>query len=855
LALGIDSIAVPPSDRPGIAGGPGATASVPGVPEPAAFAGTCPFLERSTQPVVVCTLDGHILRANEVFAALTGIAADALPGRAYEDFVPVEERAAVALGFERLTRGEGCHVTTGRLMASDGTTTWIEWAVVPQRARGTCFAVGHPVSEEDARLNRHRSLRRQLADALERVVEGFALFDSEDRLVHCNERFRELYPGLDESAIGRVTFAELTRQLARSGQMPAARGREEAWIEERVAWHRRPSGIRHFRLADGRWMQVDEQPTSDGGIVLLRSDVTAVKEREQAYALFAAAVDQAGDSIELCDAEARILYVNPAFTRLTGFAAHEALGRRAPDLLGSEGYDAPDDTEMRARLAAGRVWSGRLTSRTRSGLVLHQDATISPLRDDTGTITHYVAVKRDVTAALAREAAIRHLAHHDTLTGLPNRALFRDRLGQALAETRRSGELRALMLLDLDRFKDINDTSGHDVGDLLLVEVARRLESCIREVDTVSRLGGDEFAVLQARPEGTAGAVALARRIIASIGRPFALDGREVHTSTSIGITMIPDDGDELDRLLKQADLALYRAKNTGRDTFQFFLNDFQDAVDLKANLERDLRHALDDGRLSLDFQPLVDLESMTIHGLEALLRWQHPTRGAIPPATFIPIAEESGLIVPMTAWVLETACGEARAWLDQGLPALRIAVNLSPVQFRHRGLVEMVEEALGASGLPAEHLELEIQERALVHDPDRALEILRRLADLGVNIAMDDFGTGYSSLSSLRRFPLHKVKIDPSFVQEVCTNPETAAFVKAIIGLGKSLRIRITAEGVETEDQLESLRGDGCEEVQGFLLSRPLPSRQIADFIRHALLRDPEVARRLIAPPFESSE
>jgi predicted signal transduction protein with EAL and GGDEF domain len=343
----------------------------------------------------------------------------------------------------------------------------------------------------------------------------------------------------------------------------------------------------------------------------------------------------------------------------------------------------------------------------------------------------------------------------------------------------------------------------------------------VRDADTVCRLGGDEFAILQARSDGAAGAAALARRIIARLAAPFEIAGHELHTSASVGITMIPDDGEDAEQLLKQADLALYRAKSEGRDNFQLFLPDFREAVEERTALDGDLRQALRSGGLSLDFQPLVDLDSMAIRSLEALLRWHHPERGQIPPSTFIPIAEESGLIVPLTAWVFRNACAEARAWQEQGLPPIRVAVNLSPVQFRHRGLVDMVTEALRETGLPARFLELEITERVLVHDPE---------------ISMDDFGTGYSSLSSLRRFPLHKIKIDQSFIREVCTNAGTAAIVKAIISLGKSLQIRITAEGVETEEQLQSLKGDGCEEVQGFLLARPVPARRIADFIRSRL-------------------
>ena len=805
-------------------------------------------LDRLPDAVLLARLDGRIVWANRAFGALVGSPPARLEGRLYADLVPEDERPEVGRVFARLAEGGTSGRLSGRLLAGGGWQQRLDWSIsaLPEEGLvlgiGRCLGAGPP----DDQLN--SDPQRHLAAAIGQMVEGFALFDANDRLIHCNRRFRDLYGSLSTGARAGVSFADLTRELAYSGIVVEARGREEQWILERMTWHRDPPGVLLLKLVDGRWIQIDEQRTCEGGIVLLRTDVTAIKHREQAYALFAAALDQSGDVIELLDADHRLIYVNPAFSRLTGYTPSQVLGRYAPDFLRDE-LDPTLSGRIGASLRAGEVWSGRLRARIRQGALIHQDTTISPLRDGDGRVTHFVVVKRDVTSQIEAEDRIHHLAHHDALTDLPNRALFRDRLRQALAETRRTGERRALLFLDLDHFKDINDTLGHAIGDAFLVAVAGRLKACVRDADTVCRLGGDEFAVLQAHPDGASGAASLARRIIATLAEPFLIDGQELHTSASVGITVIPDDGDDAGQLLKQADLALYRAKSEGRDNFQFFLPDFRQALEARTALERDLRHALKTDGLSLDFQPLVDLETLSIRSMEALLRWHHPERGAVPPQTFIQVAEESGLVVPLTAWVLQTACRAARAWQDQGLAPVRIAVNLSAVQFRHRGLVGMVDEALRESGLASRYLELEITERVLVHDPDRALDIMRRLAALGVELSMDDFGTGYSSLSSLRRFPLHKIKIDRSFVREVITNPESAAIIKAIIGLGKSLQIRVTAEGVETEEQLKSLRTDGCEEVQGYLLARPMPAPAIPAFLRASLTAALGGAGEALAP------
>jgi diguanylate cyclase (GGDEF)-like protein len=439
---------------------------------------------------------------------------------------------------------------------------------------------------------------------------------------------------------------------------------------------------------------------------------------------------------------------------------------------------------------------------------------------------------RRTTVELRREAEmVNHLACHDALTGLANRLSFRNEAEHELRRARR-GEEFALLYLDLDRFKDVNDTLGHPVGDALLREVARRLQAESREVDTVARLGGDEFAVVQAGVKQPHAAQVLATRFIEALGQPYLIDGHHVVIGVSIGIALAGETGiaTDADTLMRNADLALYRAKQDGRGKLRFFDPDMDAQAQARHKLEMDLRQALDQGQFELYFQPLVSLQDRRISGFEALLRWHHPSRGLVPPAEFIPLAEEIGLIVPIGEWVLRVACTEAANWVEGSgrAEALRVAVNVSAVQFTDGTLVETVAKALAHSGLPAARLELEITESVLLHDVERTLIMLHELKSLGVHISMDDFGTGYSSLSYLRRFPFDKIKIDQSFVRNLADGEESGAIIRAVVALGASLRISTLAEGVETQEQLEHLIANGCAEVQGYFFSPPLPGHQV---------------------------
>ncbi|WP_241911550.1 EAL domain-containing protein [Telmatospirillum siberiense] len=462
-----------------------------------------------------------------------------------------------------------------------------------------------------------------------------------------------------------------------------------------------------------------------------------------------------------------------------------------------------------------------------------------PLFNGDGGRKGLVMIGRDVTERKLAAARIHHLAHHDSLTSLPNRVLFQERMRDALAQARRSGCMMALLLLDLDKFKEVNDTLGHPVGDLLLRAVAKRLLSCVRETDTVARLGGDEFAVLLTNLSDADGASTVAETIIRNIAEPFGLDDNEVVSGVSAGITIFPDDGPDAQDLLKNADLALYRSKNEGRGRYHFYVAEMDQEVQNRKAIERDLRHALATDQLCLHYQPLVDLENGAILGAEALVRWFHPERGSIPPSIFIPVAERSELIFRLGRWVLLRACMQIQTWHSQGLPPLQISVNLSPAQFRHPDLLDTIRSIIEQTGVDPAQLQLEITETIAMTNFDYSVQVLREMRDMGLSIAIDDFGTGYSSLNYLRHFPVDKLKIDRSFVVDFDHHPGNDAIVRAIVNLGHGIGAKVNVEGIETAEQLSFMRDLACDECQGFYFSRALPAEEYA---RLVTLADPWV-------------
>jgi diguanylate cyclase (GGDEF)-like protein/PAS domain S-box-containing protein len=604
-----------------------------------------------------------------------------------------------------------------------------------------------------------------------------------------------------------------------------------------------------FLAADGRWLWLRELvgvvAGADGRRTLqgFLLDITLAKSAEGELKLAAQVFQSSGEAIVITDVRHRILTVNPAFTHITGYVAAEAVGQ-TPYALSPSMRSADRERELWAEVDRSGYWQGEVWDRRRNGEVFPKWLTISAVRDAQGRPANYIEIFSDITERKEREERVRHLAHHDALTDLPNRALLNDRIAQAVSLAERNRTRVAVMFLDLDRFKTVNDSLGHSVGDKLLREVSARLKSCMRASDTVSRLGGDEFVILMPNVTDAEDVAVTARKVLDAVARPYNIDGYELVSTPSVGISVYPGDGADVETLLRNADAAMYHAKETGRNNYQFFTQDMNARALERLSLERSLRRALEREELRLHYQPQYGVSDGRMVGLEALIRWQHPEQGLVPPLRFIPFAEESGLILPIGDWVLKEACRQSRAWQEAGLPPLRVSVNISALQFRQPDFAVTVERALAAAGLEARYLQLEVTESMIMYEAERMTESLEQLKAMGLELAIDDFGTGYSSLSYLKRLPIDRLKIDKSFVQDVTTDTDDEAIIGAIIALTRKLGLRTIAEGVETREQLEFLRDQGCDEVQGFLLSKPLAPPDCAAL----LAQEAGSARRQVA-------
>jgi diguanylate cyclase (GGDEF)-like protein len=683
-----------------------------------------------------------------------------------------------------------------------------------------------------------RTQNMQFDMALSNMSQGLAMFDREDRMIVCNRRYAEMY-GL---TMGQVKPGTPSREIfeARIANNQYAVTDADSFIN---GWISNTGEIasRIQELADGRLISVGRRKMPGGGLIVTHEDVTErarLSERlEEQHKLLQvqeqqlrtrnlqldAALNNMMQGLVMFDADQRIVIHNNRYAELYGLA---------PEQVGP-GISL-------AQVLQHHITNGKMTRKTADNILRSVTRTfdgtqsahyINKLEDG-----RYIAVSaapmpgggsvathQDITEQRRSEAKIVHMAKHDSLTGLPNRVLLNERIEHALAHAKRGASM-ACHLLDLDYFKTVNDTLGHPAGDKLLCQVADRLRTLVRETDTIARMGGDEFAILQGHLNQAQDATNLAHRVIDELSRPYDIDGQQVVIGTSVGIAIGPSDGANPSQLMRNADLALYRAKGEGRSTFSFFEAEMDTRMQARRVLETDLRKALPAGQFELYYQPILNLRTNEITGMEALIRWHHPDQGMVLPAVFIPLAEEIGFIVPLGQWVLQEACAAAARWPHP----LTVSVNVSPGQFRNPNLLRTVANAIASSGLPPERLELEITEMVLTGDSETALTILYQLRDLGVRVAMDDFGTGYSSLSYLQSFPFDKIKIDRSFVKDITDGVGSLNIVRAVTAMAQGLGMTTTAEGVETTEQFEMVKAEGCTEIQGFLFSHPLPASEI---------------------------
>ncbi len=668
-----------------------------------------------------------------------------------------------------------------------------------------------------------RDAQRRLSGIIESspgvIYQWLIETNGNHRFTFVSARIRDLF-GIEPSELlsGRRPFQIHEDDLARwRDSIRLAASNAEDWIFR--GRHVSPNGdIRWFDARANCFANDDGSMLYNGMLV----DISKERAAEASRQLSARIIEASSDAIMVTDHADRIISVNPAFERVTGYSSDDILGKTSDVLCGEPAANATW-RDLDAALGRGESWIGEMLSRRKDGTTFEESRAAFVLHDETGEATHRVSMFSDVTEAKAAEAKVRHMAHHDFLTNLPNRVLLEDRMQQGLNAAKRARERLAVMFIDLDRFKLVNDTFGHAIGDALLISVARDIEPCLRKTDTVCRQGGDEFIVLLSGIEAPQDAEKVAEKLSAAIGRERIIDGIDVSVSSSIGIALYPDDGDSVSVLLKHADTAMYSAKAAGRSTYRFFSNSMHVETRHRRDLETKLRRALEADQLLLHYQPQCQLSDGSLIGCEALVRWNAGPHGFIPPSLFIPLAEESGLINRIGGWVLNEACRQQREWLEAGLPMTPVAVNVSAVQFRQSSFVESVFHALDENRLDPAWLELEITEGVLVEDADASRRILNRLRDRGIALALDDFGTGYSSLGYLKRFPIQKLKIDQSFIRDLTTDANDAAIVTAISALGRSLGLKVIAEGVETAEQCDFLVKNGCDLIQGYWYSRPL--------------------------------
>jgi diguanylate cyclase (GGDEF)-like protein/PAS domain S-box-containing protein len=689
------------------------------------------------------------------------------------------------------------------------------------------------LKEANIERNKAQDALIPLRKAVDIMQLGVTITDMQRKILYTNIADARMHGYDVEELIGRDVriFAPASNH---KDLMPEDVQNMFNWSRESINC-RKDGSVFPVRMTSDIVRDVKDGVPGNIAIVATCEDISERKSSEETLRLRQRVIESSSNGIMITDMNGPdnpIIYVNPAFVRITGYDAQETLGRSMLFLLGGD-HEQVEFMEIHAALLEQREGNTVLRNYRKDGSLFWNDLSVSPVLDETGKVAHFVWIINDVTEREQHEELLEYQANHDALTGLPNRNLLADRITQSLANAHRYNQPVAVLFIDLDNFKFVNDSLGHALGDRMLIIQAERLLKSIRSGDTVARYGGDEFVIVVSNLEKSVDAASVAQKIQEIISRPFTIDGHEFGITCSIGISLYPKDGTDVDSLLKNADAAMYRAKEQSRNSFQFYTSEMNDRAVERMVIERHLRHALEMGQLEMHYQPQIELNNGRIIGVEALLRWHSPSLGTVPPSRFISLAEETGLIVPIGEWVLKTCCRQNKAWQDAGLTPVPISVNISARQLQKKDLSGDIAGILRETGLKPYFLELEIVESMVMKDVESAMLIMNELKSLGIQLAMDDFGTGYSSLSYLKRFPFDRLKIDLSFVRDIICDPESASIARTIIAMAHNLNLRAIAEGVETKEQLDYLRLHGCDEMQGYYVSPPVTAQEFEVLLR----------------------
>ncbi|KFC70168.1 EAL domain-containing protein [Massilia sp. LC238] len=772
---------------------------------------------------------GHIDFVSEAIEEISGYPAERFMLATTDDWAniihPEDRRMQRHAARDALAAGSSYEIEY-RIIDAGGIERWVLESGQPQGEWGSeefrVDGIIYDISERKHDEMRIEALLTEQGAILDNVMFG-VLFVRERRIVSANRRAEALFGYGEAELVGRST--ELL--------FPGRAEYERLWLEKypKIAAGPDTGEEIQFRRRDGSsfWLLVSgcalDGARPNEGSIWVFADITERKLAEEKLRLSATVLEHIADGVMVLDVHGRVLATNPAFTQITGFTEMEALGQQS-SLTRPGSHDDPLYGQMWRDLLEAGFWRGERWETRKNGEGYLEWLTVSSVRDDNDEVTHYVCVFSDITEVKQSQDKLDHLAHHDPLTALPNRLLFHDRLQHAMVRCTRAGQQLAVLFIDLDRFKNVNDTLGHHVGDLLLKQVAGQLAACLREGDTLARLGGDEFIVLL-EDVGGQGAAHVAEKLMALFEQPLTVSGYELFVTGSVGISVFPQDATDLNMLIRNADVAMYQAKARGRNGYQFYAPSMSGEGAMRLRLESLLRRAIEKGEIFLEYQPQVEIDTGRLVGVEALVRWDSPELGRVAPVRFIPVAEDTGFISQLGQWVLAEACSQMRRWDRDGLAVPKMAVNLSVRQFERGSIAPVVAAVLQETGLAAGRLQLEVTESVIMNTSD-ALQHINELRAVGVGLAIDDFGTGYSSLAYLSQLPVQTLKIDRSFIQDILVDANDEAIAVAIIQLGKSLNLSVVAEGVENEEQAAFLLRHGCRQAQGYLYSRPVAAGDI---------------------------